>query len=251
MLRIEQEEGGAYRMWAPGHGRHLVSADGRLIRSAVPLPPDQRWFRLFLAQPLPLAAALQGLQLFHASAVQVDDAVLSFIASSGTGKTSLAAQLVGRGAGFVTDDVLAMEVVEDVVVAHSGPRWLCLDEEELRSMTTDERSRLGPVLGKSDKIHFAPPTVAVPPPLATVFYLYRDEDVSTLEFREIDVFESSRLFSSVFLSYVDEPEMLVRTLDFCSRFARLVRPVEVRVPPTLGSGVLADEVLAFASRELG
>jgi len=250
MLRIEQEDSGDYRVWAPGHGRHVIANDGTLIRSSVPRPPDDRWFRLFLAQPLPLAAALHGLELFHASAVQVGEAVLGFVASSGTGKTSLAAQLVGRGATFVTDDVLALEVVDDVVVAHSGPRWLCLDEEEAHAMPPGGQGRLGPVIGKSDKLHFAPSTSAAPAPVTTVFFLYRDHDVASLEFREIDVLEPRRLFSSVFLSYLDEPRILVRTLDFCARFARLVRPIEVRVPPALGSGTLADEVLGFTAREL-
>jgi hypothetical protein len=250
-LRIERAEGGEYRVWAPGHGRHLISADGTVIRSAVPHPPDRRWLRLFLAQPLPLAAALQGLELFHASAVQVGEAVLSFIASSGTGKTSLAAQLVGRGARFVTDDILALEIVDGAVVAYPGPRWLCLDEEESRSMTAAERLALGPILGKSDKLHFAPPTAGAPARVASIFYLRRDHDVSKLEFSEIDVLEPSRLFSSLFLSYLDDPGVMVRTLDFCARFGRLVRGIEVRVPADIGSRALADEVLAFASRELG
>src|SRR3989442_11817301 len=59
-----------YRIAAPGHGTHIVSPDGTDVVSAVAAVSPWRWQRLLFAQVLPLAATLQGLELFHASAVE-------------------------------------------------------------------------------------------------------------------------------------------------------------------------------------
>src|SRR6266508_6040431 len=87
-MRIDSHVSAGYRIWAPYYGRHLVSADGRSIRSALPNVTPWRWQRLFFAQALPLAAALQGLEVFHASAVALRGRVLAFVGAPGAGKTS-------------------------------------------------------------------------------------------------------------------------------------------------------------------
>src|SRR3954470_2092194 len=73
-----------YRIWAPRYGRYEVSHDGRSIACAIP-PHSLRWERLFFAQVMPLAAALQRVELFHASAVSLDGRAVAFAAPSGTG----------------------------------------------------------------------------------------------------------------------------------------------------------------------
>src|SRR4051812_16369846 len=108
-LQIDSDEQDGFRIWAPYYGRHLVAPDGCSITSALPRVPPVRWQRLFFEQVLPLSAALQGLSLFHASAVAVRGKVLPFIGPSGSGKTSLTAHLVALGASFFTDDVLVVE----------------------------------------------------------------------------------------------------------------------------------------------
>ena len=59
----------------------------------------------------------------HASAVALDGRALAFVAPSGTGKTSVAAHLVARGASFLTDDALAVEPVPGGLLAHPGQAW--------------------------------------------------------------------------------------------------------------------------------
>src|SRR6266511_295146 len=149
-MRIDSHVSAGYRIWAPYYGRHLVSADGRSIRSALPNVSPWRWQRLFFAQTLPLAAALQGLEVFHASAVAVHGRVAAFVGSSRTGKTSVAAHLVALGASFVTDDVLAVERLGSDVVAHPGPARLSIEDLELGRIPDSERRRLGVLIGRSD-----------------------------------------------------------------------------------------------------
>jgi len=127
-MSVEYAPGIGYRVWALRHGTHIVSEDGRTIASAPPGWGGWRWQRLLFAQVLPLAAKLQGFELLHASAVHFGQAVVAFVASSGTGKSTLAANLVARGARFVTDDVLALACSNGVVVAHPGPALLGLTE---------------------------------------------------------------------------------------------------------------------------
>src|SRR5262245_16742563 len=129
-MSIDRYGDGGYRIGAPGHGVHRVERDGSSMRSAV-APSSTRWKRLFFAQVLPLAAALNGLELFHASAVALDGRAVAFTGSPGVGKTSVAAHLVALGAGFVTDDVLAVEPHGAGVLAHPGPALANVEPEEL------------------------------------------------------------------------------------------------------------------------
>src|SRR5207342_3502002 len=127
---------------APGFGTHLVANDGSLIRSSLP-EKGEVWQRLFFAQALPLAAALNGLALFHASAVVLDEQAYAFVGLSGSGKTSIAAQLVARGAQMLTDDVLALELADGEVSAFAGPARISIERSELDSLDRDGRQRLG------------------------------------------------------------------------------------------------------------
>jgi hypothetical protein len=250
MMRVEAHPELGYRIWAPGHGRHLVSADGASIDSVVPRAPDIRWQRLLLAQPLPLAALLQGLELFHASAVELDGRTVAFVAASGTGKTSLAAHLVAGGAGFVTDDVLALEAVAGTVVAHPGANVLHLSEAELSAMEPQKRVRLGAAVGQSDKTHLRVPVSGHERQLAAVYFLERSSDFGELAVHELAPPEPRRLLASTFVSYVDLPSRLIAQLDFCAEFARAVRAFDVRVPLGFGAASLAEQIREHGEREL-
>src|SRR5262245_11969164 len=69
VMAVDHHPDLGFRVYAPHNGRHLVSPDGARIFSTRPVRALWRWQRLLLAQVLPLAATLQGLELLHASAV--------------------------------------------------------------------------------------------------------------------------------------------------------------------------------------
>jgi len=250
MMRVEAHPEHGYRIWAPGHGRHLISADGTSVHSVVPRPPDSRWQRLLLAQPLPLAALLQGLELFHASAVELGGRTVAFVAASGTGKTSLAAHLVAGGAGFVTDDVLALEAADGTVVAHPGANVLHLSEAEIASMAPEKRACLGAAVGQSDKTHLRVPVSGEARQLAAVYFLERSSGFGELVVRELAPPEPRRLLASTFVSYVNLPSRLIAQLDFCAEFATAVRAFDVRVPLDFGAASLAEQIREHGEREL-
>ena len=109
-----------FRVWAPRHGCYLVAPDGTHVAGAPSAVAAWRWERLVLAQVLPLAAALRGMEILHASAVEMAGRAVAFLGSSGVGKTTLAARIVVRGARLVTDDVLAVDMANGAVRAYRG-----------------------------------------------------------------------------------------------------------------------------------
>ena len=98
-----------------------LSADGSVLRCAPTERDDPVWQRVLLDTVLWTVSLLRGYEQLHASAVRTTAGVVAFIAASGGGKTSLAAELLRRDAVLYTDDILALEPRDGGVVAHCGP----------------------------------------------------------------------------------------------------------------------------------
>jgi hypothetical protein len=239
-MRIDRRAGAGYRIWAPYYGRHVVSADGRTIHSALPNVNPLRWQRLFFAQALPLAAALQGLEVFHASAVAVGGRVVAFVGPSGTGKTSVAAHIVTLGASFVTDEVLAVERDGDAVVAHPGPARLGIDDSELRRIPDGQKSQLGLVIGRSDKLIIDAAPITGPLPLGAVYFLRPVARGSRLSIFDMGATATSELLR--FRFSLDELERLANRSDVCGTIAERTPFYEVLIP----HGARAREVATTA-----
>ena len=120
--RVHRDSGGAYVLEAGVDGRQVVAADGGSLVAWAPAGgPASLWHRLLYAQGLPLAASLQGVACLHAGAVVLGGRAVALVGASGAGKSTLTAALVAAGAVFLTDDVLALLVEDDGVVAYPGP----------------------------------------------------------------------------------------------------------------------------------
>jgi hypothetical protein len=251
MMRIEEHPELGYRIWAPRYGRHLVSADGRRISSALPRLAPWRWQRLFFAQVLPLASALQGLELFHASAVSLRDRVMAFAGGSGVGKTSLAAHLVARGATLATDDVLALEAVPGGVLAHPGAATASVDEAELRAMAPEGREALGKEVGRSDKVHLAAPVLDRPQPLSLLYFPRRSSTPGPVRIARLEPPGTRELLAASFLLYLQSSSRLVTHLDVCARIAKSVTTYRVVVPPDVPSRDVAAAVEEHAVEAFG
>ena len=250
MMRIEAHQELGYRIWAPRYGRHLVSADGRRISSALPRLAPWRWQRLFFAQVLPLASALQGLELFHASAVSLRDRVIAFAGGSGVGKTSLAAHLVARGATLATDDVLALEPASGGVLAHPGAARASIDEHELQAMAPEGREALGKEVGRSDKIHLALPVLDRPQPFSLLYFPRRTSTPGEVRITRLEPPDTRLLLAASFLLYLQSPGRLVTHLDVCARIARSLRTYRVLLPSDVPSRDAAAAVEAHAVEAL-
>ena len=249
MMVVERHDELGFHIWAPYYGRHLVSADGASVRSALPSVAPWRWERLLFAQVLPLAAALRGRELFHASAVELDGGAVAFVGLSGAGKSSIAAHLVAGGAGLVADDVLALERTRTGVNSHPGTGLAGIAPHELAAMSRAGRARLGRPVGKADKTYLAVPIVGDALPLRALYFITRAgrKDV------EIGPSESvpTRLLGSSFIAYLRSPAHLVEHLDVCTHIAATVPILELSVPPTASARDVAAVVEAHAHELVG
>jgi hypothetical protein len=245
MMAVDRHADAGYRVWAPRYGRHLVSFDGSSVRSALPAVAAWRWERLLFAQVLPLSAALRGRELFHASAVSLGGSAFAFVGLSGSGKSSLAAHLVARGATLVTDDVLALEPTRDGVLAHPGTRLKGVAEHELRAMSTSGRARLGRRVGKADKVYLSVKVAGGPLPLRGLYYLTRVRG-GRLRIRDSGSLPS-RLLGSSFIAYLDSPEHLVKHLEVCTHLAATVPVLELSIPRNVAAPELAEAVERHAA----
>lgn len=230
MMAVEHSGDAGFQVWAPYYGRHLVSADGSRIRSALPDVSPWRWERLLFAQVLPLAAALRGRELFHASAVALRGAAIAFVGFSGAGKSSIAAHLVARGATLVTDDVLALERTAEGVNAHPGSGLGGVERHELAAMSAAGRARLGRRVGISEKVYLSCSVTDGPLPLRGLYYITRGAGTS-LEIAPSGSLPS-RLLGSSFIAYLRSPSHLVEHLEVCTHVAATVPILELSVPDT-------------------
>jgi hypothetical protein len=248
MMRIEHHPPEGFRIWAPRHGRYVVSADGRRVRMAVPGLRSWRWQRLLFAQVLPLAATLQGLEPLHASAVALDGSAVAFLASSGSGKTSVAAGLVGRGAELLTDDVLSVEVSNRGVLAHPGAGIVNIDARALARLGPRGRARLGVPLGESDKVHLAAPLATGPRPLKAVYFLRRGDTGPRPRIVPHVRSDARRFLAGTFIRYVRSPERLRTHLEVCARLAGSVPAFDLLVPEGTSASDVGGVVECHAAR---
>lgn len=118
-----------YALEAPGFGWATIDPQADTVLTGPGATSSWRWHRYVLAQALPFAASLRGLELLHAAAVGLGDEIVALAGSSRAGKSTVAAALVDGGAEPFTDDVLALETTGDGHVwAHPGPNVLILSE---------------------------------------------------------------------------------------------------------------------------
>jgi hypothetical protein len=188
---------------------------------------------MLIAQVLPFAAVLNGLEVFHASAVVLDGQAVAFAGPSRAGKTSLALALCRLGAGFLADDVLALERDGAGLVGHPGSALAGVAREEARRLAS-----LGEVLGANAReLLVRTPTVATPAPLAALFFLERCTDGPD-EPRFEPLTDAGMLLSATFNFLLAAPERLQGLLDVCARAAR-VRVERAIVGPTVDASALS------------
>jgi hypothetical protein len=233
-LLIDHRPGG-YGIWSPRLGRYLVSDDGREIKAA---PARERWpWRLLFAQALPIAAAIQGLEVIHASGVDWHGGVIAIVAPSGWGKSTLAAALVRRGAKFVADDVVALEESRAGVLSHPGVGITNVSSAAMRKGVAHER-----VIARLSKYHLAVTRAREPLPLRALVFLERPEAKLPAYVERVSTPDPFRLLGSTFVFVVREPARLISQLDIHHRIAATVPVLNVRLPWTTDPDLLVDTI---------
>jgi hypothetical protein len=222
LFRVERHCEAGYLLGGERYGEHLLSADGLRLRCLPKTAADESWQRFLIAQVLPFAAAVKGLEVFHASAVGIDGRAVALLGPSGSGKTTLALALCELGASFLADDVVAIEPLEELLVAHPGSPLAAVGhgpDEQMRAM----QGAPGPLT------------------LTDLFFLQRLPDgPAQPSFQAIG--DGRALLSCTFNLLLREQQRMVRLLDVCALAAR--RRVEsVRAGPDVTPPVLARAVV--------
>ncbi len=242
-VRIEAHPEAGYLIWGPAYGRHILTADGRRALCAPGGCAADWWQRLLIAQVLPFAALLHGLEVLHASAVVVDGRAVAFVGPSGAGKTSVALALSRLGAGFLADDVLVLERAEEELMGHPGTPVAGLDRAEAQRL-----ERAGSGVHEGEIVASNPRErivhvhgVAAPAPLMALFFLDRRAH-GPRQARFEPTADARALLSATFNSVLRGPERLRGLLDVCALLAR--RRVErVQCGPDVDAAQLADAVM--------
>jgi hypothetical protein len=238
IFQIEAADPG-YRIHGPAYGCSVLSGDGTELRGAPGEEGFEGWQRLLVAQVLPFAAALRGLEVLHAGAVVVAGEGVALSGPSGSGKTSLALALQRRGAELLADDVVAVERAGAELLAHPGAPISGIDRAEAERLGAQGNGERTGVLAVNARERVARAVlVPGPVPLGALFLLDR-----RLEGPKAPSFEPAgdprQLLASTFNLLLSSPERLAGLLDVCARLA--ARRVE-RV--SYGSATDPDQLAA-------
>lgn len=240
-----------YRLYARHFGLARVSADGAEVRCAPPEVEPWRWQRFLVGRILPIAAVLQGLEGFHASAVAWDGRAVAVLGPSGGGKSSIALRLLLRGASFVTDDVLVLEPGPDGVIAHAGPGTVGIRSPEELAVGGAALERAGRVLGRSDKAYLEVDRASGRVTLDALYFLRGGARGGAVEVRETAHTDPLAVLASTFVTSLWTPERQRNHLDLCARLASSVPSYELIRPPGSDADELAAAIEVHArSREM-
>jgi hypothetical protein len=215
LFQIARSECG-YRFSGPRYGTAIVSPEASQIWGSPGEGGIGDWQRFLIAQVLPFAAVLRGLEVFHASAVALDDQAVAFLGPSGAGKTSIAMALCRLGASFLADDVLAVERDAGRLLGQPGAPVAGVASREAERLRRRRSLDSGAVLTTDPReavVRVTPPRAPVP--LGAIFVLDRRSG-GPLEPWFERVSESRVLLSATFNLVLLEGSRLEALLDVCS-----------------------------------
>lgn len=235
-LTIDRDEERGYRFYLYGAGVFVLAADGS--RAVLHLDPEHEeswdWRRYLIGQVLPFAALLHGLEVFHASAIEVGGGAVLLAGGSGLGKSTLALNMHLAGAGFLADDSVAIETTGDQILAHPAIATAKVREGARPLLRADTRGALREVVVSDEhETRYLVETASGPLPVRAVCMLELGEDPGSLTASEgkSDPWE---LLGSTFNDVVRDPARLQGQLDLCGRIAEMVPCLRVQVGPRPG-----------------
>lgn len=221
VFRIERDGSAGYLFWGHRYGASLLAPDGAVATGRVGEGGATAWLRLLIAQVLPFAAILRGLEVLHASATIAGPGAIVLAGRSGAGKTATTAALCRRGSTFLADDVVALEARPDELLAHPGAPFRTAE---------DSREELVEVGGIGEAA-----------PLEATFFLDRRSD-GPPEPRFEPILDPRILLASTFNTVLLTPHRLRGLLDVCAEVGR--RRVErVHAGPACEPDLIAAAIL--------
>jgi hypothetical protein len=217
---IDEHSTAGYRFSAAGYGVAQLDPSGRLLR-CVPQPTEgKRWETFLVGWVLPWTALVRGLEILHAGAVEINGQAIAVVGPSGIGKSYLTIQMVLAGAGFVTDDVLAVD--PDPVRglrAYPGPRRAGIRSAERARLSVAALHHLGELELDDGKAFALLPQIQGRLPLGAIYFVSRDDRPGENDLQPLPAVRADLLLSSTFMPVMSHPQRLRQMLDICARAA--------------------------------
>lgn len=168
---------------------------------------------------------LQGEELLHSTVVRLRGWGLGFLGSSGLGKSTLTAYLLGRGAELITDDMLRVTEQAGVLYAEPGqPRLKLFEEAAKRHLpASSNKGRWNPM---SEKFLFdtGPPSKARSSiPLHALILLAPpgEGENKEISLRSLDGLELFQTLTSSTMNYrLQTKDRLARQFAFAEKLAK-------------------------------
>jgi hypothetical protein len=236
---VERGRAGDHRFVHRGRAVHHLSADAALLRCAPRDEQEPGWWRVVLDSVLFSVALLSGFEALHAGAVVTPSGALAVTGGPGAGKSTLIAELLGRGLPLLSDDVVVLEAQQHgAPLAHPGPPLMTLPEGAGAGLGVDiDIGRAG------DERWVAVPAHAQPAPLATLVALERRPTPGTgVSLRRIDAPLATLI--GALLGFPRLPERERARFELASVLASHTALWRLRADPGVDPAALATILLA-------
>jgi len=249
-LSIRFSENCGYLLTLPSIGSYRVQPDGL----AVTCIPEQRapawkWQRALVNQVLPLTATLRGFEVLHAGAVAIEGHAVALVGHPGAGKSSTTLNLLLGGAGFFTDDALALKRVDGQLMGYPGAAVSNFPRTERELMEPGAPERLGVTIAdeKGYKSLLAIEREPAPLPLGAVYFLRRGRDVARATFEPLEDPDPTMLLGSSYVLSVRSPVRLANQLDVCAAIANQTPVFDLLIPNTVTARESARALMAHVT----
>ena len=222
---------GGYLLRFPELTDFQISADGLHVTGCpAPEASEATTQHLYLNQVLPLVLSKLGKLVFHASAVEIGERAVAFVAESGRGKSTLAASFAVNGFRFLTDDGLVVEPGLDGFAALPS-------HPSIRLWADSEDALILPAARRALPVHYTAKArflagadlvfCAQPRPLRRVYFL-GDGSAATLELQRLSGAEALvEWVKHSFLLDIEEKPRLASHFDQVAKLAN--QPIHYRL----------------------
>lgn len=241
IFQIEAHPDAGYLIHGPEYGTHLLARDGSTLVCVPAGHAEHTWQRLLIAQVLPFAALLRGLEVFHSSGVVRDGEAIALLGPSTSGKTSLALELCRIGCDFLADDVLTLESLTSGLLAHPGTPVAGVNHGSVHPWRPEGERGVGSVVAENQRESLVRVRGAdSPAPLAALLFLDRRSTGPERPQFEADP-DPRLLLSATFNFVLDTPLRLSRLLEVCAAASRL-RVERILIGPHSSAADVAEAV---------
>jgi hypothetical protein len=162
--------------------------------------------------------------------VVIESRAIALAGGTGVGKSTLALNMHLDGAGFLTDDVLALETEGGALIAHPGLPTAKLRQTARDLVATGEESTPGALVDENEhEVRYEVVERAEPATLGAVCLLEPADEGGALEIFDEPANPWS-LLGSTFNLLVRDEERLRRQLDACTQIAESACYARARIP---------------------